>query len=92
MKHCFNHDVATGKYDCPYADVVNNTICCTGKECNHIGMISTVVNNLTKEQMCKLHSGAVYGNSVFAMITPTPYEDIAANLLANSLKDEEFPF
>ena len=38
MAYCRNHDVATGKYDCPYADVVNNTICCTGHECNYRGI------------------------------------------------------
>lgn len=43
MVHCCNHDVATGKYDCPYADVVNNTLCCTGHECNYND--SRVVNN-----------------------------------------------
>lgn len=27
--YCHNHDVATGAYECPYADVIDNTICCT---------------------------------------------------------------
>lgn len=27
--YCCNHDVATGKYECPYADIIENTICCT---------------------------------------------------------------
>lgn len=46
MKHCYNHDVATGKYECPYADVVNNTICCTGHECNYRDNYkNSVVNN-----------------------------------------------
>ena len=26
---CHNHDVATHKYECPYADIIDNTICCT---------------------------------------------------------------
>ena len=26
---CHNHDVATQKYECPYADIIDNTICCT---------------------------------------------------------------
>lgn len=26
---CHNHEVASHKYDCPYADVIDNTICCT---------------------------------------------------------------
>ena len=44
--YCCNHDVATGKYECPYADVVNNTICCTGHECNYKGIYNKpVVNN-----------------------------------------------
>ena len=91
--YCSNRDVATGNYDCPYATTVMNTICCTGHECNQKGIYEKpVVNNLTKELMFKLHLGAVYGKSVFDMINPTPYEDIAANLLANSLKDEDYPF
>lgn len=46
MVHCRNHDVATGKYECPYADVVNNTICCTGHECNYRDNYkNSVVNN-----------------------------------------------
>lgn len=74
--YCSNRDVATGKYDCPYADVVNNSIVCTSKECNYSVSIEKPVVN----------------NSRFAMFTPTPYEDIASNLLANSLPDEAFPF
>lgn len=76
MTYCYNHDVATGKYDCPYADVVNNSICCNCNECNYKGI---------KEK-------PVVNNSIFDKITPAPYEDIASNLLANSLKDEDFPF
>lgn len=33
MNYCYNRDVATGNYDCPYADVVNNSIMCTTKSC-----------------------------------------------------------
>ena len=73
MVHCYNHEVATGNYDCPYADVVNNTICCTGHECNY-------------------NDSIVVNNSRFANFNPTPYEDIASNLLANSLSDKDFPF
>lgn len=76
MVYCLNHDVATGKYDCPYSDVVNNSICCTGHECNHKGIYEKPVVN----------------NSRFANFNPTPYEDIAANLLANSLPNDKFPF
>ena len=44
--YCYNHDVATGKYDCPYADVVNNSICCNCDECNYRGINENqVVNN-----------------------------------------------
>ena len=28
LSYCRYHDVATGKYDCPYAEVVNNSIVC----------------------------------------------------------------
>ena len=35
MKYCAYHDVMTGKYDCNYATVVNNSIVCTSKECTH---------------------------------------------------------
>lgn len=77
MNYCYNHDVATRAYDCPHADVVNNAICCNCEECNYNSIAEkSVVNN----------------SSPFATFKPTPYEDIAANLLANSLKDEEFPF
>ena len=74
--YCSNRDVVTGNYDCPYATTVMNTICCTGHECNHKGIYEKPVVN----------------NSRFATFNPTPYEDIAANLLANSLSDEAFPF
>ena len=33
MPHCYNHDVATCSYECPYADVVDNTIMCTTDSC-----------------------------------------------------------
>lgn len=86
MKYCYNHDVATGNYDCPYADIVNNTICCTVESCwyqfnKYADPLnkSMVVNNLTKEEMCKLHSGAVYGKTVM-------------DLVVNNLSDDEFPF
>lgn len=46
MTYCLNHDVATGNYDCPYADVVNNSICCNCNECNYRSIASnSVVNN-----------------------------------------------
>ena len=49
--YCSNRDVATGKYDCPYADVVNNTICCTGHECNHKGIYEKpVVENYLDDE------------------------------------------
>lgn len=35
MRYCFYRDVHTGKYDCNYADVVNNTVVCTSKECKY---------------------------------------------------------
>lgn len=48
MAYCRNHDVASGKYDCPYADVVNNSICCNCDECNYKdNYINSVVNNST---------------------------------------------
>lgn len=74
--YCSNRDVATGNYDCPYATTVVNTICCTGHECNHRGIYEKPVVN----------------NSSFSTFIPTPYEDIASNLLANSLPDDKFPF
>lgn len=74
--YCSNRDVATGNYDCPYATTVMNTICCTGRECNYKGIYEKPVVN----------------NSRFANFNPTSYEDIAANLLANSLTYGEFPF
>ena len=47
--YCSNRDVATGKYECPYADVVNNTICCTGHECNYRDNYKNLVVNNTIE-------------------------------------------
>lgn len=80
MVHCYNHDVATGNYNCPYADLINNTICCTSHECIYNGITKkSVVNNLTKEEMCKLHLGAVYGKTVM-------------DLVVNNLPDDKFPF
>ena len=35
MNYCYNRDVATGNYDCPYAGVVNNSITCSSKECGY---------------------------------------------------------
>ena len=82
MRYCFYHDVATGKYDCPYADVVNNSICCNCNECNYKGNNQKpVVDNLTEEERyiyCKTHLGSLYGKSVY-------------DLLAN-MSDEAFPF
>ena len=56
MVHCRNHDVATGKYECPYADVVNNTICCTGHECNYRDNYkNSVVNNSAPFEPIVIH-------------------------------------
>lgn len=50
-RYCCNHDVATGKYDCPYADVVNNSICCNSNECNYKSNHSNqVVNNSFEDE------------------------------------------
>lgn len=35
MNYCTYRDVFTGKYDCPYATVVNNSAVCTSKECKN---------------------------------------------------------
>ena len=44
--YCRNHDVATGAYECPCADVIDNTICCT-QHCKYNGnnKKSSVDNN-----------------------------------------------
>lgn len=74
--YCSNRDVATGNYDCPYATTVVNTICCTGHECNYRGIYEKpVVNNLTKEEMCKLHSGSVYGKTVIDLVVDNSLDD-----------------
>ena len=82
MNYCYNHDVATGKYDCPYADVVNNSICCNCNECNYKGIYEKpVVDNSDEDERYKYfkcHSGEVYGKSVY-------------DLLAN-MPDDKFPF
>lgn len=80
--YCHNHDVATGNYDCPYAGVVNNSITCSSKECcynsMHIKFTSSSANAILDYNYCKTHLGAVYGKSVY-------------NLLSN-MPDETFPF
>lgn len=80
MKYCFYRDVATGAYNCPYASVVNNTICCTSTEkCHSVTQPEGIYPIHTLQHMIPIFN-------------PTPYEDIAANLLANSLPDDKFPF
>ena len=50
--YCRNHDVATGKYDCHYADVVNNSICCNCDECNYRGINENqVVDNSLDDEI-----------------------------------------
>lgn len=50
--YCCNHDVATGKYECPYADIIENTICCTVHECNHKGIYEKpVVDNSLEDEI-----------------------------------------
>lgn len=36
--YCHNHDVAVGTYECPCANLVNNSIVCTSKECRYNSM------------------------------------------------------
>ena len=36
--YCSNHDVAVGTYECPCANLVNNSIVCTSKECRYNSM------------------------------------------------------
>lgn len=80
MKYCFYRDVATGAYNCPYASVVNNTICCTSIEkCHSVTQPEGIYPIRTLQHMIPIFN-------------PTPYEDIVANLLANSLSDDKFPF
>ena len=46
--YCRNHDVAVGSYECPCANLVNNSIVCTSKECRynslHIRFTSSSAN------------------------------------------------
>ena len=46
--YCCNHDVAVGSYECPCANLVNNSIVCTSKECRynslHIRFTSSSAN------------------------------------------------
>lgn len=57
--YCHNHDVAVGTYECLCANLVNNSIVCTSKECRynstHIRFTSSsanaiVVNNLPEDE------------------------------------------
>lgn len=86
--YCHNHDVAVGTYECPYVNLVNNSIVCTSKECRynseHILFTSSsanaiVVNNLTEEERykyCKTHLGAVYGKSVYDLLLNMSEDDL----------------
>ncbi len=80
MKYCCNHDVLCGSYDCNMADVVNNSVMCKSKECMYNGgdYAKQHLIGLTEEEMFKLHSGAVYGKSVYDLLSNMP--------------DEAFPF
>lgn len=84
MKYCFYRNVATGAYNCPYASVVNNTICCTSSEkCYSVEQPEGIYPIDTLQHLISQN---------VISINPTPYEDIAANLLANILDDNAFPF
>lgn len=41
--YCRNHEVACGKYECLYADVVNNSVVCTSKECIYQSTYNSLV-------------------------------------------------
>lgn len=73
---CKNHDVACGNYDCNYADIVNNTIICNAKNCNHQSIYTS--RKLNDYNECKLRSGSIYGKTVY-------------DLLSN-MSDEDYPF
>lgn len=78
---CKNHDVACGNYNCNYADVVNNTIVCNAKICNHQSTYTPIklTNDNEKDyREAKLKIGSVYGKSVY-------------DLLSN-MSDEDYPF
>ena len=52
MRYCLYRDVHTGKYDCNYADVVNNTVVCTSKECKYGSSVyETFENSLDDEDI-----------------------------------------
>ena len=83
-RYCCNHDVLCGTYDCNMADVVNNSVVCTSKECNYSdSMKNQFFGETDRERYFKLHSGSVYGNTVYRIILG---EDI------RYLSDEAFPF
>lgn len=83
MNYCTYHDVMTGKYDCNYATVVNNTVVCTSKECEHGGdYLKEHLIGLSDEEAakrCKLYSASLYGDTVMSLVV-------------NNLPDEAFPF
>lgn len=84
MNYCTYRDVMTGNYNCPYATVVNNSVVCTSKECGHNGsMRNQFLGESECERNFKLHSGSVYGNTVYRIALG---EDI------RFLSDEAFPF
>ena len=73
-----------------YRYCCNHDVLCGTYDCN----MADVVNNsvMCKSKECMYNGGDYAKKHFIGLIIPTPYEDIAANLLANSLKDESFPF
>lgn len=92
---CKYHDVATGKYECPYADVVDNTIICNAKNCIYQSIYNPI----------KVESGPLQGKTVFSLSNMSEeekymylklhsgslYGKSVYDLLAN-MPDEAFPF
>ena len=77
--YCHSHEVATGQYECPYADLIDNTICCEAV-CKY-NMLGRELGN-TEDPYVKVENE-------FGLETYLPqsyFNDVL------DMKEEDFPF
>lgn len=77
--YCHSHEVATGQYECPYADLIDNTICCEAV-CKY---------NMLGRELGKTEDPYVKVENEFGLETYLPqsyFNDVL------DMKDEDYPF
>lgn len=77
--YCHSHEVATGQYECPYADLIDNTICCD-VPCifNTLGIQMGLDKNPYVETMDE------YGNEIY--LPQSYFNDVL------DMNEEDYPF